>query len=204
VTVTLKNSLKAAARGAAHVAVLPLWPSFAVRAALLGRDRALESSMQWLSLIPGLTGQYVRRAFLSRAIACCHHSVVVECGTTLSRAGARFDENVYIGPGCRLGLVHLERDVLLAAGVHIPSGGMTHRIDDLATPIREQQRDEQLVRIGPGSWIGEASVVMADIGADAVIGAGAVVTRSLPARCVAAGVPARVLRMRESLTACAV
>jgi virginiamycin A acetyltransferase len=202
--VSVKSSLKATARGVAHVAVLPLWPSFAVRAALLGRDRALESSMQWLSLIPGLTGQYVRRAFLSRTIAACHHTVVVECGTTLSRAGARFDEHVYIGPGCRLGLVHLERDVLLASGVHIPSGGMTHRIDDPTVPIREQPRDERLVRVGAGSWIGEASVVMADIGPEAVIGAGAVVTQPLPPRCIAAGVPARVLRMRESPIACAV
>jgi len=202
--VSLKTPLKAAARGVAHVAVLPLWPSFALRAALLGRDRALEASMQWLSLIPGLTGQYVRRAFLSRAIAACHHSVVVECGTTLSRAGARFDENVYIGPGCRLGLVHVGRDVLMAGGVHIPSGGMTHRIDDLSVPIREQPRDEQLVRIGAGCWIGESAVIMADVAADSIVGAGSVVTRPLPARCVAAGVPARVLRMRESPAARAV
>jgi len=153
--------------------------------------------MQWLSLIPGLTGQYVRRAFLSRAIAGCHHSVVVEHGTTLSRAGARLDENVYIGPGCRLGLVHIERDVLLAGSVQIPSGGRTHQIDDLSMPIREQRRDERLVRIGAGSWIGEASVVMADVGAEAVIGAGSVVTRPLPARCIGAGVPARILRRRD-------
>jgi virginiamycin A acetyltransferase len=202
--VSLKTSLKAAARAAAHAAVFPLWPSFALRAALLGRDRALESSMQWLSLIPGLTGQYVRRAFLSRAVAACHHSVVVECGTTLSRAGARFDENVYIGPGCRLGLVHVGRDVLMAGGVHIPSGGMTHRIDELSVPIREQRRDEQLVRIGAGCWIGESAVIMADVGDDSVVGAGSVVTRPLPARCVAAGVPARVLRMRQSPAARAV
>lgn len=201
---SLKESLKAAARGAAHVAVLPLWPSFAARAALLGRDRALESSMQWLSLVPGLVGQYVRRAFLSRAIAACHKSVVIECGTTLSRAGARLDENVYIGPGCRLGLVHVERDVLMAAGVHIPSGGMTHRIDDLSLPIREQPRGERLVRIGAGSWIGESAVIMADIGYESVIGAGGVVTRAVPPRSVAVGVPARVLRRRDERSARAI
>ena len=30
-----------------------------------------------------------------------------------SQAGAVLDENVYVGPWCLLGLVHLERDVLL-------------------------------------------------------------------------------------------
>jgi acetyltransferase-like isoleucine patch superfamily enzyme len=196
--------LKVLARGAAAVAVLSLLPSFAARAALLGRDRALESSMQWLSLIPGLIGQYVRRAFLRHAIAVCHATVVVEYGTTLSRAGARLDENVYIGPGCHIGLVHIERDVLVAAGVQIPSGGMTHGIDDLSRPIREQPRGERLVRVGAGSWIGASAVILADVGHDSVIGAGGVVTRAVPPWSIAAGLPARVLRRRDDVSARAV
>jgi acetyltransferase-like isoleucine patch superfamily enzyme len=193
---SVRELMKAAVRAAASVAVLPLLPSFAVRAALFGRDQALTASSQWLALIPGLSGQYLRRAFLARTIAHCHKTVVIECGTTLSRAGARLDENVYIGPGCRLGLVHIERDTLMATDVHVPSGARTHSIQDLSQPIREQARAEQMVRIGAGSWIGEASVIMADVGADAVIGAGSVVTQPVPPRAVAAGSPARVLRIR--------
>ena len=192
----VKAFLKAAARGAAFLATAPLVPSFTCRAALLGRDRALEGSIQWLSLIPGLPGQYLRRAFLTRALDGCHETAVVECGTTLSRAGTRLDENSYVGPGCRLGLVHIERNALLGSGVHIPSGPATHRIDDLSRPIREQGRSERLVRIGAGAWIGEAAVVMADVGADAVVGAGAVVTHPVPPRAIVAGVPARVIKVR--------
>jgi acetyltransferase-like isoleucine patch superfamily enzyme len=154
------------------------------------------ATTQWLALVPGLPGQYLRRAFLQHAIAHCHHTVVVEWGTTVSRAGTRLDESVYIGPSCHLGLVHIERDALIAAGVHIPSGGDTHRFDDPAVPIRDQQRGERLVRIGAGAWIGAAATVMADVGAGTVAGAGCVVTRPLPAGVVAAGVPARVLRPR--------
>ena len=54
------------------------------------------------------------------------------------------------------------------------------------------------VRIGRGSWIGSAAVVMADVGRDAVVAAGAVVTRPLPDATIAGGVPARVLRHRDS------
>jgi virginiamycin A acetyltransferase len=194
--VTVREAVKAVVRAAAFVCMVPTLISFAVRARILSRDRAMQSSSEWLALVPGLTGQYLRRAFYSRALAHCHHTVTIEAGTVFSRAGARLDEHVYIGAGCRMGLVHIGRDALIASGVHIPSGGSTHRIDDLTTVIREQARGEQLVRIGSGSWIGEAALVMADVGQEAVVGAGAVVTRPIPAWCVAAGVPARVIRRR--------
>jgi virginiamycin A acetyltransferase len=204
VRVNVREAVKAVLRLAAHVAATPFVLSYAVRAALLGPDRAILSSTQCLALVPGLTGQYLRRAFLSRVIAGCHHTVVVEFGTTLSRAGARLDENVYIGPGCHLGLVHVERDALIAAGVHIPSGSRTHRIDDVTQSIRDQPSAERLVRIGAGSWIGAAAVVMADVGRESVVGAGAVVSNPLPGGVIAAGVPARVVRLRSERAAHAV
>ena len=193
---TMRETLKSIARGTALACVAPALLSFTVRARLLSRDRALQSSSEWLALIPGLAGQYLRRAFYSRVLAHCHHTVTIEAGTILCRAGARLDEHVYVGGGCRMGLVHIERDVLVASGVHIPSGASTHRIDDLTTVIREQARGEQLVRIGAGCWIGEGAVVMADVGQHSVIGGGAVVTRAIPAWSIAAGVPARVIRRR--------
>lgn len=194
---TPREAAKAGARAVAHVVVFPIVASFAVRARLLGRDRALQSTSEWMALVPGLTGQYLRRAFLAHALAHCHPTAVVECGTTFCRAGARLDAHVYVGAGCRLGLVHLERDVLVASGVHIPSGGATHAFDDPSRPIREQGRAERVVRIGAGAWIGERAVVLADVGREAVIGAGAVVTRAVPAWSVSAGVPARVIRTRN-------
>ena len=48
-----------------------------------------------------------------------------------------------------------------------------------------------------GAWIGSGAVVMADVGRDTIVGAGAVVTRPLPDRVVACGVPARILHTRD-------
>src|SRR5712692_6470296 len=124
--VSAREAAKAVARGVALLVVLPALASFRLRALVFGRDRALEGSTQALALVPGLLGQYLRRAFLARAIARCAPSAVVEFGTIFSKAGARLDENAYVGPRCHLGLVHLERDALLAAGVHVPSGARTH------------------------------------------------------------------------------
>jgi acetyltransferase-like isoleucine patch superfamily enzyme len=190
------DALKAVARVTATVAILPMLLSFAVKRLMLGPDRALEGSSQALALVPGVTGQYLRRAFLAHVLAACHPTATIEFGTLFSKTGARIDEHVYIGPRCQLGLVHLERDVLLAAGVHVPSGPETHGSADLTRPIREQPGRLQLVTIGAGSWVGSAAIVMADVGRDTIVGAGSVVTQALPDRVLAAGVPARVIRSR--------
>src|SRR5262245_6487105 len=106
-SVPLREAVKSACRGLALLAVTPSLLSFAVRSLLVGRNRALESSSQALSLIPGLVGQYLRRAFLSRALVHCAPTTAISFGVLFSQAGARIDDNVYIGPRCHLGLVHL-------------------------------------------------------------------------------------------------
>ncbi|HKW01006.1 MAG TPA: acyltransferase [Vicinamibacterales bacterium] len=194
----MRDALKAALRGMSFVIVLPAIVSFFLKSLFLGRDQALEGSTQTLSLIPGLLGQYLRRAFLSVAIAECASSVVVSFGTIFSKSGARLEDNVYVGAGCFLGLVHLERDVLVGSGVHITSGRHTHGTGDSSQPIRDQEGRTTTVRVGAGSWIGSAAVVMADVGRNTVIGAGAVVASPIPDDVVAAGVPAKVLRTRQT------
>ena len=196
----MKSLLKATARAAATLAVAPQLLSYSVRAALMGKDRALEGSTQLLSLVPGSVGQYLRRAFLARVLAGgCASSAAIEFGVLFSKAGSQIDENVYVGPRCHLGLVHLEANVLLAAGVHIPSGAHTHGTETSAA-VRDQPGTLRMVRIGAGAWIGSNAVVLADVGCDTIVGAGAVVTHPLPDRVMAAGVPARVVRRRDETT----
>ncbi len=188
--------LKAVVRGIATLLVAPALLSFWLRARLLGRDRALEASSQMLSLIPGVLGEYLRRAFFSRTLAFCHPTATIGFGVLFSKAGARIGANVYIGPRCHLGLVHLEHDVLLAAGVHVTSGTQSHGFANLDQPIRTQPGVQQMVRIGEGTWVGSAAVIMADVGRGTVVGAGAVVAKPLPDLVLAAGVPAKVIRNR--------
>ena len=194
-----RELVKTIALSLATVVVSPALLSFWIRSRFMGSDRALEGSTQMLSLFPGIAGQYLRRAFLARCLAECHRSATVGFGTIFSQSGSRLERNVYVGPGCHLGLVHLEADVLVGAGVHIPSGGTTHGIADLTIPIREQPGECRMVRIGKGSWIGSGAIVLADVGRDTVVGAGSVVTKPLPDRVVAAGVPAKVVRSREDV-----
>jgi acetyltransferase-like isoleucine patch superfamily enzyme len=192
----VREALKAFFRGVATVFVLPLLAVWWLESRLIGRDRALEYATEMLALYPGLTGRYLRRAFLIRVLAHCDPSAEIGFGVIFSKAGTSVDKNVYIGPRCHIGLAHLERDVLLAAGVHVTSGARTHGMSDPSKPIRDQEGTRELVRIGAGTWVGSAAVVMTDVGAGSVVGAGAVVSKPLPDNVVAAGVPARVLHSR--------
>ena len=75
----------------------------------------------------------------------------------------------------------------------------THQFDDLPVDIKAGatvQDDEGFVEIGEGSFLGIGCVVLPNvrIGKCCVIGANSVVSRSIPDYCVAAGIPAKVLR----------
>lgn len=57
------------------------------------------------------------------------------------------------------------------------------------------------VRIEDNVWIGGGAIILpgVTIGRDSTIGAGSVVTRSIPAGCVAVGNPCRVIRRLDSV-----
>jgi len=57
------------------------------------------------------------------------------------------------------------------------------------------------IRIEDGVWLGYGVIVLSvvHIGKGAVVGAGSVVTRSIPDGAVAVGMPARVIKMRSDI-----
>ncbi|WP_194895830.1 sugar O-acetyltransferase [Catenulispora pinisilvae] len=68
-------------------------------------------------------------------------------------------------------------------------------------PLEPQPRKDRLesarpITIGDNVWLGGGAIICPGvrIGDDSVIGAGSVVTRDVPARCLAVGSPARVIR----------
>ncbi|MFG2456336.1 acyltransferase [Streptomyces sp. NPDC048523] len=93
--------------------------------------------------------------------------------------------NVVLGDGVRI-------------GAHTSLLGFNHSMAP-DRPVFRQPLTSRGIRVGDDVWIGSHVIVVdgVTIGDHCVIGAGAVVTRDLPAWSVAAGNPARVLRDRR-------
>jgi acetyltransferase-like isoleucine patch superfamily enzyme len=105
----------------------------------------------------------------------------------------------YVGHRCLFyghGGIRVGRDVLMANDVQLICGNHTFARRDL--PIRAQPTEERPIVIEDDVWLGASSIVLGGviIGRGSVVGAGAVVTRSLPPYSVARGVPAQVVGSR--------
>jgi acetyltransferase-like isoleucine patch superfamily enzyme len=74
-----------------------------------------------------------------------------------------------------------------------------HGVVEVDRPIRHQGIYKRDVRVGNNVWIGYGACILrgVTIGDNAIVGTNSVVTRDVPANAVVAGVPARVIRMRE-------
>lgn len=195
---TKSRLLKPIARSIALVTVSPLFLSHAIGSVASSADASLESHSQILSLVPGKIGSYLRVAFYRRTLQHCASSATIGFGVLLSKTGARIHDNTYIGPRCMLGLVTLEKDVLLGPAVQIPSGGATHGFEKSDTPIRLQKGCQSRITIGPDCWIGAGSVVLTNVRAHSVVGAGSVVTKEHSENSILAGNPARFVRERQA------
>jgi acetyltransferase-like isoleucine patch superfamily enzyme len=194
----MKTLLKTVANAVGFLLVMPAFVLYWVGSLAIGRAKAFPGWSQAFSLIPGLTGVYLRRAFYRLVLARCDSGACISFGTVFSHATARVGRDVYTGVYCCLGDITLEDDVLLGSHVSIANGGAQHGIERLDIPVREQPGTWPRITVGQDSWIGDRAVVLADIGKHCVIGAGSVVTSPIPDYAIAVGVPARIVRYRNT------
>ena len=127
-----------------------------------------------------------------------------------------FYPGVWIAPGRNLTIednVDLAKDVLIttSGGVFIGKDSLIgYRTQILSTNHSIPAAGEKIpasgdlhgfITIENDVWIGAGCIITAGvtIGKGAVRGAGSVVTRDVPANSVVVGVPAKLIRMRESL-----
>jgi len=111
------------------------------------------------------------------------------------RLGAR----VYVNGGCFFldaAAITLGDDVQLGPGVQLLTSDHPRDAVTRAAGLESAHA----ITIGARSWLGGGVIVLpgVTIGPDAIIGAGSVVTRSVPAGVTAAGNPCRVIRVGDA------
>ncbi|WP_395015126.1 DapH/DapD/GlmU-related protein [Robinsoniella peoriensis] len=136
-------------------------------------------------LMGQLTGKPVDESF------CLFPPFYTDCGKNLT-----FGKNVFLNSGCKF------QD---QGGISIGDGSLIGHNVVLATlnhSLDPEHRGDLIpapIHIGKNVWIGSNAVVLAGvtIGEGAVIAAGAVVTKDVPGKTIAGGVPARVMKAIE-------
>ena len=176
---------------------LAVMAPFAILCALEARrgGEALFTMLaQGCALVPGLPGVFLRRAFYRLTLEACGESFFIGFGAWFAHRAARIDEDVYIGPFAVLGSCHLGRGSLIGTRCSILSGGHLHALDRDGRWLPSDMARLQTIHIGEYAWLGESSVVLANVGASAMVVAGAVVSAAVPPSVVVAGNPARFVR----------
>ncbi|HMH46326.1 MAG TPA: acyltransferase [Solirubrobacteraceae bacterium] len=94
--------------------------------------------------------------------------------------------------------VSIGRECILADRVMLID--FDHGVTEVDRPIRLQGIYKRDVHVGHNVWIGYGACVLrgVKVGDNSVIGTGAVLTKEVPENAVVAGVPARVIRMRDA------
>jgi len=160
------------------------------------------------------------RYFLSRLIkkarlssikdSYVHSSSKIESGSNVLYSS--FDKYSFCGYDCDIYYAHVGSFTSIASGVII--GGAKHPMEWVGmSPVFYKGRDSvrkkfsqfelskpSITTIGHDVWIGRSAIIMSGItiGNGAVIGAGSVVTKDVPAYAIFGGNPATLIRYRFS------
>lgn len=113
---------------------------------------------------------------------------------------SEFGKNLTLGRGVFINLGCRFQDtggITIGDGTLIGHGSTLTTLNHALDPDRRADMRPSPVRIGRRVWLGAAVTVVpgVSIGDGAVIGAGSVVTKDVPADAIVAGVPARLVRM---------
>jgi acetyltransferase-like isoleucine patch superfamily enzyme len=75
-----------------------------------------------------------------------------------------------------------------------------HGVVEVERPIRQQGIYKRDVVVGSNVWIGYGACILrgVSVGDNSIVGTNSVVTKDVPANAIVAGVPAKVIRMREA------
>lgn len=193
----MKTAVRSVLNAAGLLVAIPfiLWGQLGLQ--LFGTERLYVESAYALSILPGYPGFVVRRAYYWAMIRECHWDLGIDFGSVITHVTARLGRNIYIGSYSLIGRCRMEDNVRVGSRVSILSGRRQHSFHDAGADRFEESTQFQEVFVGKNTWIGEASVIMADLGVGSGVGAGSVVVQRVPEGTIVAGNPARSIGVRK-------
>lgn len=131
-------------------------------------------------------------------------------GCWIKYAGDSFTPSIKIGDNCNIGehthITAINKITIgngLLTGHYVYIGDNSHggfSVEEAKIPpIRRKLQSKGEVVIGNNVWIGDKATILAGvhIGDNVIIGANSVVTHDIPSNCMAAGMPAKVIKQLE-------
>lgn len=147
------------------------------------------------SILPGLPGVFLRRAFYSLTLEKCSLNSYIGFGTIFAHRSTIVEDNVYTGIYCSIGSAHLGKNCLIGSHSSLLSGNTQHvRNDDNGEWMPFSSDNINRINIAENVWIGEGAILLASIGKGSLVAAGAVVNTNVKANIVVAGNPARFVK----------
>jgi acetyltransferase-like isoleucine patch superfamily enzyme len=153
---------------------------------------------EFVSLWPFELGILSRRLFYERTLQECGENPVTRMGVIFIHPETEIGDNVYIGNQSAIALSSIGDSVMISSGVLILSGRHHHKgSHDRDIPVRLRETRSRRVSVGNNVWIGANATIMSDIGDNAIVGAGAVVVKPVPAGTTVVGNPATALTQQN-------
>jgi len=191
----IRGAIKSVVDGLCLILVLPAAALCAIEEKLAPRAEVVFAFWaQAFALVPGIPGVFVRRAFYRLTLEHCDRSFWIGFGAMFSHRQATIEQDAYVGPYAIVGSCRLGRGCLIGSRASILSGGSLHTFDVNGRWAATDMTRLHRVDIGNYAWIGESSVIIADVGRSAMVAAGSVVSSAVPAETMVGGNPARFVR----------
>jgi len=149
---------------------------------------------QFFSMMPGIPGIFLRRAYYSLTTEECSLHCNIGFGSLFTHRQVRIERGVSIGNYCVIGSVHIGQDCEIASRVSITSGKQQHRLSAEGKWTPFESSNMQRVIIGNDVWLGEGAIVLDDVGSNSLIAAGSVVSKATGPGVLAAGNPAKAIK----------
>lgn len=152
------------------------------------------------SPLPGSKlGMWLRNTCVKHIFKSIGNDVTVHCDVSFgSGVDVVIGDYSSLNTGCSISNdTIIGSDVMMGPHVLVLSG--SHNFERLDIPMREQGAPpRRAVTIGNDVWIGARAILLpgVNIGSHSIIGAGSVVTRSVPDWAIVGGNPAKLIRYR--------